>query len=68
MANIAISNVGNSGTPATYDGEGNEISPAIPAAPSPSIKIIDENGVEILLTPGMSRGLALGHYTIQVVE
>lgn len=68
MPNIAISNVGSQASPALYDENGVEIVPAVPAAPSPSIRITDEAGNEITLPPGVSRGFALGSYTIEVVE
>ena len=67
MANIVISNNGNPETPATYDEEGNVVTPAIPAAPSDDIKITDANGVVSIISAGQSIGLPLGTLTIEVV-
>lgn len=68
MANFTFGNNGNNPIPATFDEEGNVLSQMIPAEPSPSAKIIDENGNEKIITPGQSIGLPIGHYTIEVLE
>lgn len=67
MANIAIGNIGNRATPPTYGEQGVELTPFVPADPSPEIKITDANGVVKVLAAGMSAGLALWTYTIEVV-
>ena len=68
MANFTFGNNPNAPTAAAYDEEGNQLSPFIPAEPSPSAKITDENGVEKIILPGMSVGLPIGRYTIEVIN
>lgn len=68
MSNFVFANNPNVDIAATYDEEGNQLTPFIPAEPSPSAKITDENGVEKIVLPGVSVGLPIGRYTIEVIE
>lgn len=68
MANFTFGNNPNVPTAATYDEDGNELTPFVPAEPSPSAKITDENGIEKIVHPGQSVGLPFGRYVVEVVE